>query len=43
MVELNKVDYQHSPKEIEQIREGVAAARALADELARIAVDRGIT
>ncbi len=43
MVELNKIDYQLSPREIEQVRQGVEAARALADELARIAADRGIT
>lgn len=34
LVEVNKIDYQHNPRELEYIREGVEAARRLADELA---------
>jgi hypothetical protein len=37
VVEVNKVQYQHSLKEREWIREGVEAARALVDELAHAA------
>jgi hypothetical protein len=37
VVEVNKVQYQHSSKELEMIRAGVEAARMLAEELARAA------
>jgi hypothetical protein len=36
-VELNKVDRQHTERELEKIREGVEAAQTLAKEMARAA------
>jgi hypothetical protein len=37
VVEVNKVQYQHSSQELELIRAGVEAARILADDLAHAA------
>jgi hypothetical protein len=37
VVEVNKVQYQHSADELDMIRQGVEAARVLAEELARAA------
>jgi hypothetical protein len=37
VVEVNKVQYQHSSQELELIRGGVEAARILADDLAHAA------
>jgi len=43
MVQLNKIDPQHTADDIETIRRGVVAARVLADELARLAARVGCT
>lgn len=37
MVQVNKIEHRHTPEELEYIREGVAAARELADGLEQAA------
>lgn len=42
VVELNKVDYQHTAKEMETVREGMVAAKVLADDLKWLGAQAGI-